>query len=493
MKGRTINLAQDWVIGDRIDGGGFGQVYEANSGSEAAVAKFVPKQPGADRELLFADGHGARNVVPVLDKGEHEDFWVLVMPRADYSLRAHVDGSGGSLALDEALTILGDVATALEDLAAQAAPVVHRDLKPENVLLLNGQWCLADFGISRYAEASTASDTHKFSMTPQYAAPEQWTYERASAATDVYAWGVIAYELVHGNRPFAGPGIEDLREQHLQAVPPRLNGLPPALSSLIDECLTKVPAGRPTAANLTIRLKRISQPDNPAVAALREAHAAATRQAAEAAAAAEIARSATQVRDSLYEVARARLDGLTQELLDVIEDGAPSAVIRRKQSGEVSVTLSHATLTIGECRQHGGGWSREHGAVSPIDVIAYTSMSLRNASPSYGYSGREHSLWFCDARSTNDYGWYETAFMELFAGPSTVAPASASPFSSEAAEAIGPWMGGYQVAWPFTRLDIGAADDWITRWSTWFSQAALGALHRPGTMPERSIENAWRR
>jgi serine/threonine protein kinase len=69
---------------------------------------------------------------------------------------------------------------------------------------LDGRWCLADFGISRYAEATTAPDTRKLAWTPAYAAPEQWRAEPASAATDVYALGVIAYELLAGIRPFRG-------------------------------------------------------------------------------------------------------------------------------------------------------------------------------------------------------------------------------------------------------------------------------------------------
>ncbi len=71
--------------------------------------------------------------------------------------------------MDDAIGVLSDIAEAL---VAIADRIVHRDLKPENVLLLKGQWCLADFGIARYAEATTALDTQKYAMTPPYAAPE---------------------------------------------------------------------------------------------------------------------------------------------------------------------------------------------------------------------------------------------------------------------------------------------------------------------------------
>lgn len=159
-----LHLTADWRVGSEIGRGGFGRVHELEDGPHLpAVAKFIPKQPGADRELLFVDLPPlVRNVVPVIDAGEHEGSWVIVMPQAELSLRDHLEGSGKVLDLDSGLQVLVDIAQTLADLDGK---VVHRDLKPENVLRLDGAWCLADFGISRYAEASTAPDTHKFAMS----------------------------------------------------------------------------------------------------------------------------------------------------------------------------------------------------------------------------------------------------------------------------------------------------------------------------------------
>lgn len=199
-----LKLGQEWTLGKRIDGGGFGEVYAATSPDCAsAVAKMVPKAPGAQRELLFADLGDARNVVPIIDSGETKDSWVLVMPRAEKSLRQHLDDAAGPLGVPDAVEVLSDVALALADLDGR---VVHRDLKPENVLLLGGNWCLADFGISR--------------------TPERWRGERASTATDVYSLGVIAYELLSGSRPFKGPAEHDFRDQHLHRDPPPLATFP---------------------------------------------------------------------------------------------------------------------------------------------------------------------------------------------------------------------------------------------------------------------------
>jgi serine/threonine protein kinase len=131
-----LKFTQEWILGDRIGGGGFGQVYAAKSvEGETAAVKLVPKAPGAARELLFVNLDGVRNIVPIIDSGEIRDNWALVMPRAEKSLRAHLDQIGMPLETADAIGILKDIGTALSDLDAK---VVHRDLKPENVLLLGG-------------------------------------------------------------------------------------------------------------------------------------------------------------------------------------------------------------------------------------------------------------------------------------------------------------------------------------------------------------------
>ena len=159
MTAKDIQLKKRWTLGPQIGKGGFGRVFEAvGEDASLAAAKFIPKEPGAERELLFEDLTGVRNVVPIIDSGEWDVHWVLVMPRATTSLRAHLT-ERSRLSAAETVAILTDIVTALADLKSR---VVHRDIKPENVLLLEGQWCLADFGIARYAEASTAVDTHKW-------------------------------------------------------------------------------------------------------------------------------------------------------------------------------------------------------------------------------------------------------------------------------------------------------------------------------------------
>ncbi|GAA3487686.1 hypothetical protein GCM10018987_17650 [Streptomyces cremeus] len=91
----TLALNKEWDVGARIGGGGFGAVFEAvSTDGEKAAVKLVPKNPGTEREMLFTGLAGVRNVVPVIDSGEHEDQWALVMPRAEKSLRDHLQDHG---------------------------------------------------------------------------------------------------------------------------------------------------------------------------------------------------------------------------------------------------------------------------------------------------------------------------------------------------------------------------------------------------------------
>ena len=150
----AIDLQQKWRLGDQLGAGGFADVYRARSGNgTSAVVKLVRKLPGTHRELLFVDLDDVPNVVPISDWGELDDYWVLVMPEAEKSLRDHLPEVKDRLDASDAVPVLVDVAQAL---VAMEDCVVHRDIKPENILLLDGRWRLADFGIARYTEATTA-------------------------------------------------------------------------------------------------------------------------------------------------------------------------------------------------------------------------------------------------------------------------------------------------------------------------------------------------
>lgn len=487
MRETDLRLTKTWQLGEPIGSGGFGRVVRATSGDAVAAIKFVPKEPGAHRELLFVELDEVTNVIPIIDSGETDDDWVLVMPLAEYSLRQRLDR--GELTHDEATAVLTDVATALASLDGR---VVHRDLKPQNVLLYEGHWCLADFGISRYAEATTAPDTQKYALTPAYAAPERWRSERATGAADVYSVGVMAHELLAGARPYDGPSTEDFRHQHLHADPPRLEGVGSALAALIDECLYKAPSARPTAANLLARLDRLpTLVSSPGLERLREANSAEVSRNAERSRDDSADRTDAERREDLLAAARRGFNGLSEALREAITHAAPAARLTEGRDGAWSLQLAEATLSMSRLTPTGPDpWRWEPPA---FEVIAHASLTISIPQDRYGYSGRAHSLWFCDAVDEGAYGWFETAFMicPMIPRRSTVDPFALDP-GEDAAKAVWNGMAEFQTAWPFTPLVLGELDDFIDRWATWFAVASTGGLQHPSTMPEHPANN-WRR
>jgi serine/threonine protein kinase len=493
MQGATIRLGKRWTLGERIGEGGFGEVYAATADGVSAAVKLVPKIPGAERELLFVDLDGARNVVPVLDHGETDDAWVIVMPRADKSLRKDLTGTGAGLGTGPAIAVLTDIAAALNDLAGR---VVHRDLKPENVLLLDRHWCLADFGISRYTEATTAPDTRKFSMTPPYAAPEQWRWERASSATDVYAFGVIAYELLTGTRPFAGPDSDDYREQHLHEAPPQLLGVPATLAALVEECLYKPAGARPSATDLERRLAGVLVPPVvPGLAMLQQAHHQQVALRADQGRRQSVAATSSERRARLHAAALQNFAGISTALHEAITEAAPSSEYGRpgsRRDGQWELRLGSATLSLtAPAAMTNEPWGARGRPA--FDVVTHSTLNSRTPANLYGYEGRSHSLWYCDPFKEDRFGWYEVAFMHspLLQRTSSMAPFALPP-GQDAARTLLSGMDVMQLAWPFTRLSVGDLDGFVGRWAGWLAAASGREWNQPSSMPETTIPRNWR-
>lgn len=487
-----LSLGREWTLGERIGSGGFGQVYGAHSPNfEPAVAKLVPKARGGQRELLFADLTDVRNVVPIIDSGETGDSWVLIMPRAEKSLRQLLDEAGQALPPASALAILCDIATALTDLDGK---VVHRDLKPENILLLKGAWCVADFGISRYAEATTAPDTQKYALSAPYAAPERWRVERATIATDIYSLGVIAYELLTGDLPFDGPELEDFREQHLHGSQPNLPAVPASLRALVEECMYKAAAARPSPANVLARLGRIGRPAPlSGLAKLEEANLAEVARRSENVRRDSEGRTDADQRSALVGAAIQSLKRIGDKLREAIIHAAPAATLQSGRDGRWSIKLNLAELQFAPAAEVA---SNPWGSWKPpaFNAIAHAELSICVPPDRHAYEGRSHALWYCDARETDRYAWFETAFMvsPLIPRRGRQNPFALSP-GENSAKALWIGMSEFQVAWPFAPLDIDDLNDFVNRWATWFADAAQGRLHQPSTMPERPADGSWRR
>lgn len=488
--GATFRLsARNWQLDDeRLGDGGFGDVFTGHDvdTNELVAIKLVAKTSGASRELLFADANSASgfaNVLPVYDTGEHGDYWVLVMPLASTSLRAHIDAHPEGLDREEALAILTDIAGAL---SALNGAVVHRDIKPENILLFDGAWHVADFGVSRAADAATAESTRRQHFSAPYAAPEQWQHIHATEATDVYALGVIAFELIEGRRPFDGPSRDDYRDQHVSQPAPTATSADAGLRALINQCLMKAAPSRPLAADVLARLQRAPQQTRTQTqgrSLLAEAFAAEQQQRADAEAAAEQERETTRRREQLQADGRTTYATFPTALRAAIEDAAPGTPFSGSAT-EWTVMLGTGTLTITAPTPY----DVEAG---PIHVILAAQIEVRQE-PTRGENvGRSHSLWYCNAFDRNHYDWYELAFSPngLVGHWPTIRPYAQPP--GNAAVAFQNIMGTVQLNGPLSKLDPSDPDSFVEAWITRLGQAAAGQLPGVSTLPERHDDRAW--
>jgi serine/threonine-protein kinase len=250
--------------------GGMAAVYRAEQapfGRVCAVKLLGPDQAGAgdaswalDRrfalESTITAGLNHPNIVTVFDCGRTEDgIHYLAMEYLTGRTLLRAIREAGGLSEPRAVHIARQVCQALG--AAHAVGVVHRDVKPANVFLVEGHMDpdlvkLLDFGlVTRFAGERGEDLTEKNLLlgSPRYMAPEQIRGEAVDARTDVYALGVVLYEMVTGRAPFEGPGSGRVLAAHLdEAVPPmrtRDGGTPsPRLEQVVRRCLEKRPDRR---------------------------------------------------------------------------------------------------------------------------------------------------------------------------------------------------------------------------------------------------------
>ncbi len=249
--------------------GGMGAVYAARDGvidrRVALKILHLPTQKASARfraEAAAASRISSRFVSAVHDYGRDEALGCeyLVMELLDGRPLDAVLRAEGALSATQAAAIGADIAEALA--AAHAAGVIHRDLKPGNVFVLaDGGVKVIDFGIARLAAPDgprRAEDTHHDVIlgTPAYISPEavQGGVDVGPGA-DLYALGVILFELVAGRPPFHDPVASALCAMHLRMAPPALAEvrpdavLPEAFERLVSALLEKDPADRPRAAD----------------------------------------------------------------------------------------------------------------------------------------------------------------------------------------------------------------------------------------------------
>jgi eukaryotic-like serine/threonine-protein kinase len=454
-----------WHVGKRIGGGGFAEVFLCRRPDTPAFGyaiKFFPDRPGAEREAIFQQIDSARNVVPIMDHGGVGDLLFIVMPLASQSLQDLCDHTG-ALEITTAIGIAIDVATTLADINGR---VVHRDLKPDNILLIEGHWCLTDFGIARYAEAATSPSTRKFAMTAPYAAPEQWRLERATSATDVYALGIVLHLMVSGSLPFPGPTPDQWREQHLHESPaPVPSSLDRRLANLLSECLFKAPELRPKPEQVLSRLQLLITPASDAVSGMHAMIANEIAKDADTQRENSILRSDETKRKDLFVGALVLFDRLITPLQEQLSSGSTSHE-ERQESSDWSVSIGGATVTIRRpVAEVHDAWNTS--VRPPFDVIASADISVTRRGHGSAELGRSSSLWFCNYVADDQYDWWELSFdglMELHSRR----PFSLRPGIEAAKALVGPSL-EYSVAWVFGPLNVDP-NVFVDRWASIISQ-----------------------
>ena len=248
-------LGHDCTLGAQLGAGGMGQVFAVDHPVAGALAvKLLQTQLLSEPlfvERVANEGRAAarvshHNVVRVIDHGTTSAGvpYVAMVHVPGVSLLALIQREG-LLSLPRIRTVVAQVLAGLA--AIHRAGLVHADLKSDNLLVDEDQITIIDFGLAREA---SCGDRHLISGTPEYMAPELIRGDSITPAADLYAVGIILYELLTGTTPFGGGSAATIFDRHLHdaVVPPSERcpdrRIPPALDALVLRALAKDPRDR---------------------------------------------------------------------------------------------------------------------------------------------------------------------------------------------------------------------------------------------------------
>jgi tetratricopeptide (TPR) repeat protein/tRNA A-37 threonylcarbamoyl transferase component Bud32 len=269
-------LSDRYAIERELGTGGMATVYLAQDlkhDRKVAVKVLHPELAaslGPTRflnEIKVTAGLSHPHILPLHDSGEAQGFLYYVMPYVEGETLRDRLRREGALPVDQTVRIVRDVADALAK--AHAAGIVHRDIKPDNVLLSGKHAVVADFGVAKAVSAS--QDTNRVGMTqlgtalgtPMYMAPEQAAGDPdTDHRADIYALGIMAYEMLTGGLPFDAKTPQAMLAAHVSVTPPpvsqRRPDVPNAVEAIVMKCLAKEPSDRwADAGMLSEALERV--------------------------------------------------------------------------------------------------------------------------------------------------------------------------------------------------------------------------------------------
>ena len=253
-------LAGHYAIEREVGAGGMATVYLARDVKHDRLVALKVLRPefsaalGSERfprEIKFVAQFNHPHILSLYDSGEAQGFLFYVMPYVEgESLRDRL-AREKQLPVADAIRIMKEVADALA--YSHARGVVHRDIKPGNVLLSGRHAVVTDFGVAKAVTASAAKDTMTtVGMavgTPHYMAPEQAMGQGdIDQRADIYALGILTYEMLTGRTPFSAETAQGILAAHVMEVPKEIRelrpGVPEPLAQAIMKCLAKNPADR---------------------------------------------------------------------------------------------------------------------------------------------------------------------------------------------------------------------------------------------------------
>ena len=250
-------LIERYEILELLGEGGVGAVYKARDRAvdrpvalKVLHSKLAWRQEVLQRfkhELILARQVTHQNVIRIFDLGVTHDLKFITMEYVEGQDLATLLSQRGKFTPEESARIIQHVCRALN--AAHSAGVIHRDLKPQNIMVsTQGRVLVMDFGIARSAEVKSLTQTGQMIGTPEYMSPEQARGEKVDHRTDLYAAGLVFYELLLGKMPYkAKTAMNSLfKRMEEQAVPPaELDPtIPRDMSDLVVKCLQMDPERR---------------------------------------------------------------------------------------------------------------------------------------------------------------------------------------------------------------------------------------------------------